>query len=557
MMSFSRDAHAADLEMRAVLFILVAFSYIDGSFDAAERDFVRDVVDELTERRAAELFGAESADRQGALHRWRAHFYQVLSGMEHEVRAHFTESVAEGESTADFVLAKLKLRSFELLGHLHPQNRAPLLSTVDRLMRADGIMHPAEQRFREDLLALLGAKSGHAEPPPEAKAPPGITLEAPRRLAARLPDHDFLRAVEQTRTTDAQTFLRHAAVDMELMRRYEADLAERRSRARGRLAGAHGFGAFAGGEPFLDGHVQVVPPRPGRAYELLVVGDLHGCYANLKAALLQADFFAKVEAYHRAPADHPMPIAVFLGDYIDRGSRSYDGILRTLLRLYLSAPDHVVLLRGNHEHYFESRGRVISPVRPAEAIASISGFAPRELLASYMRLFELLPNLLVFDQLLFVHAGIPREDTLADKWQDLSALNDAEVRLQMAWSDPSDADHVPLSLQRVSTRFAFGRAQYKRFLGRVGCSTMIRGHERVVEGLRAVYAEPGATLLSLFSAGGSESPDLPPESNYREVSPMALLIHHKDGRSTITPFSLDYERYAHPDRNGFLRPPGA
>ena len=139
MMSFSRDAHAADLEMRAVLFILVAFAHIDGSFDGAERGFIRDVVDELSERRADELFGRGAPERADVLPRWKAHFYHVIAGMEHEVRSHLTESVAEGESSSQFVLAKLKLRCFELLGHLAPQNRAPLLQS--------GKLQPQEQAF--------------------------------------------------------------------------------------------------------------------------------------------------------------------------------------------------------------------------------------------------------------------------------------------------------------------------------------------------------------------------------------------------------------------------
>ncbi|MEO7327037.1 MAG: metallophosphoesterase family protein, partial [Minicystis sp.] len=244
---------------------------------------------------------------------------------------------------------------------------------------------------------------------------------------------------------------------------------------------------------------------------------------------------------------------VFLGDYIDRGRRSFDGVLRALLRLHAAAPDNVILLRGNHEHFFESHGRVLSPVRPAEAIGTIAAFAPRELLAAYMRLFEVMPNMLAFERTFFVHAGIPREDTIAQKLHDLSALNDAEIRLQTVWSDPSDADEIPLDLQRANTRFPFGREQYRRFMERIGCTTMIRGHERVVEGLRRVYHDPGALLLSLFSSGGSASPDLPETSNYREVSPMALLLHHRDGATRITPFPIEYERYATPATNAFLQ----
>ena len=82
---------------------------------------------------------------------------------------------------------------------------------------------------------------------------------------------------------------------------------------------------------------------------------------------------------------------------------------------------------------------------------------------------------------------------------------------------------------------------------------MIRGHERVVEGFRTIYDDPDATLLSLFSAGGATNDDLPASSNYREVTPMALTIRHKDGISQLTPFVIDYERYNDPKYNAFFR----
>ena len=55
MMSFNADAAVAEQEMRAVIFILLAFAHIDGDFDARERAFIRDFTDRLVERRADEL----------------------------------------------------------------------------------------------------------------------------------------------------------------------------------------------------------------------------------------------------------------------------------------------------------------------------------------------------------------------------------------------------------------------------------------------------------------------------------------------------------------------
>jgi hypothetical protein len=424
---------------------------------------------------------------------------------------------------------------------------------VDGLIRADGHVHPNEQRFRDELVALFRDEPTQAAPSsPASRRGSAMILDEPRARPPRQVDHPFFRGSEHRYSVDPAIFAHQAAADLEVIRQFEARIWEQRSRGQGRLAGASTFAGFAGQPPFLDGHVYVVPPAPGKEYELLVLGDLHGCYSCLKSAVMQGEFFAKVEAYRASPQRAPFPMLVLLGDYIDRGYLSYDGILRSALRLFLAAPDHVFVLRGNHEHYIVLGDRIESPVRPAEAIRSISAIAPRALLDAHLRLFELLPSMLIFDRTLFVHAGIPREDTAAARLGGLAGLNDPELRQQMTWSDPSDADHVPLELQRANTRFPFGRSQFKRFMARIGCSTMIRGHERVIEGLRTVYSDPEATLLSLFSAGGATNDDLPEASNYREVTPMALTIRHRDGMSRVSPFPIEYARYRDPSVNGFF-----
>lgn len=103
-------------------------------------------------------------------------------------------------------------------------------------------------------------------------------------------------------------------------------------------------------------------------------------------------------------------------------------------------------------------------MRPAEAIHTLSPFVSDEVFARYLRFFEAMPTSLLFDQLLFVHAGI-EDSLLRERWPDLSALNDPDVRFQMLWSDPSASDYVPEELQQASARFAFGRRQFRRFMG--------------------------------------------------------------------------------------------
>ena len=91
----------------------------------------------------------------------------------------------------------------------------------------------------------------------------------------------------------------------------------------------------------------------------------------------------------------------------------------------------------------------------------------------------IVPNVLFFDDIMFVHAGIPRDSDIRAKVVDLAALNDPDLRFQMLWSDPSSADYIPADLQAQNSRFPFGRLQFEAFMKRIGCTMMVRGHEKV------------------------------------------------------------------------------
>jgi hypothetical protein len=552
-MKFSTDSKVAEQQMHAVIFYLTAFGYIDGDFDDSEKTFIRDYIGKLVEQRARDALGDELKEHRDTIERWTKHFLEVFESVDTEIMGHFTESVAEGEDTRQFVLAKLKLRCFELFKQFDEENRQALLGTVDVLMMADGVVHPNEQQFRDELLALLSAPIELDDLDIETVEKGSVVIAPATKLGLREVDHPFFKRGEIDYAKDPATFAKQAENDLVLVDKFEKVLDQQRAKGRGKLAGAKSFAEFAGKEPFLDEHVYVIPPKPGEDYELLVLGDLHGCYSCLKASLMQADFFAKVQAHHDDPQKNPRMMLVLLGDYIDRGKFSYNGILRTVMQLFVTVPEHVFVLRGNHEFYLEVNGKVLAPVRPSEAMTSLQGVAQNDVFAAYMNLFEAMPNMLVFDRTLFVHAGIPREDTFAKNWTDLSSLNHPDIRFQMLWSDPSDADVIPLELQKANARFPFGRKQFKNFMARLGLTTLIRGHERVVEGFRTIYDDPDATLLSLFSAGGKTNDDLPPTSNYREVTPMALTIRYKDGISHLTPFVIDYAHYNDPKYNAFFR----
>lgn len=549
MLTFSNDPILAEQELRAVIYYLTAFGFVDGVYDANEQGFIRAYVRDLIAARAQGASALSPDQRAEAVARWVQHFDEVIDEVAAEIHFHTTEPVAEGEQSHAFVMSRVKLRCFELFRRFDEASRHRLLESANELIMADGVAHPAEIQFRDEVYALLDAPVELDHVAVEVPRAGVVQVAAPRRLPMLREDHEFLASGEWNYARDPAAFARQAERDIFLANKVIERLAARRAQGAGRLAGALDFSAFDGAEPFLDGYVHVLPPKENTETELIVIGDLHGCYSCLKAALLQTDFFAKVERHVADPARNPATKLVLLGDYIDRGRFSYNGVLRAVMQLFLVAPDHVFPLRGNHEYYVELNNRVLAPVRPAEAMMSIQDIAPKAVFETFMRLFEAMPGMLVFDRTLFVHGGIPREDTLAERWRSLESLNDPDIRFQMLWSDPSEADYVPLDLQKATARFPFGRRQFQSFMGRLGLTTMVRGHERVVTGFRQVYDNPEARLLSVFSAGGRTNADLPETSNYREVTPMALTIRHRDGVSEVTPFVIEYERFNDPKYN--------
>lgn len=549
---FSSDPEVAKRQMLAVAFLLTAFGHIDGKFGMAEKRFVQEKIAALVEKRMLEAV-SDPLTRHATTDRVTAQFQRVAATIDREIVSLFSESVAEGESQEQFIHAKITLRCYELLHAFDEGAREVLFEIVDDFILADGVAHPAEEKLRDDLKRLLAEPLEITEYEVlDEESTAYVRLSEEQTLTPNTDDHPFFTRMERAYPRDQLGFAQYAMNDVELVRKVRSTLNEQRAAGAGRLTGVVSFPELAGQEPFLDGHVYVLPPAPNKEYELIVLGDLHGCYSCLKAALMQTDFLAKVQAHANDPENTPDTRLVLLGDYIDRGRFSYDGIMRAIMQLYVTVPNSVYILRGNHEYYLEHQGRILAPVRPAEGMMSLEGIAGDGFFKEYMQLFEDLPTSLAFDRMFFAHAGIPRDASVRDKWQDLSSLNDPDLRFEMMWSDPSDTEAVPDELQKKVARFGYGSSQFRSFMARIGCSTMVRGHERITEGFRATYEFPDASLYTLFSAGGEHCLDLPETSNYREVTPRALTIRWKDGVSTVSPFALDWARYNDSALNRFF-----
>ncbi len=555
MLNFSGDPELAEKQMRAIIFYLTTFGYIDGDFDAAEKSFVRDYIGKLVAHRVKTGAADVAPEIQRELTaKFTAHFHEVFEGIDTEVKELFTEAVARDEDHDKFVHGKLKLRCFEIFQGFDSASQEQLMETIDHLIMADGEAHPAEVKFRAELSALLEAEL-ELELVEDQRAR-SVSIAPPSKLDSERKVHPFFDQFEHHYSRDPETRRRQIEADREVVDRTIALLEKERERGAGKLSGKQNVNEFENEAPFLDGHIQVCPTPPGKRFELTVLGDLHGCYSCLKGALMQSKFFDKVAAYRADPVNTPEPKLVLLGDYIDRGIFSLNGVLRSVLLLYLTAPEHVVVLRGNHEYFVEFKGNIYGGVKPSEAIDTLKPHVDLDVFREYIQLFESLPTALLFGRTMFVHGGIPRDRLFKERFKDLASLNDPDMRFQMMWSDPSTADVIPAELQDQSARFAFGRLQAQRFLQRIGCEALIRGHEKVNEGFARVYDEPNFLLCTLFSSGGKHNNDLPSNSSYRSVTPMALTIHCDGGSTRIVPWEIDYESYNDPERNRFFqRPP--
>ena len=146
-LKFSSDPAVAKQQMLTVVFLLTSFGHMDGKFALSEKRVVQDKIAKLVEERMAEAI-ADPVAREAAIERTTAQFQRVAAQIDREIAALFTESVAEGESTEQFVYAKLALRCYELLRPFDVDTRAQLFELMDELIAADGVAHPNEQRLR-------------------------------------------------------------------------------------------------------------------------------------------------------------------------------------------------------------------------------------------------------------------------------------------------------------------------------------------------------------------------------------------------------------------------
>jgi hypothetical protein len=527
------------VDVEAVIDLLLTIGYVDGLLHEDEKQFIAQYLERVIEHVAT------SPDERTRL---RTRVDTAYERLDKEIAALAAEVVAAGDNK--FMKNRLKVRAVARFRGFPPADQKVALDLFEHVMQTDGSISDHERELHDELRAYFHATPSLPDAAPPEPPPDMLAIEPPADLPLAAMGHPLLDAIEQPYPADAAAFATAVSSDYQLVFQAITVWERQRSRGNGRLAGVTDVTQFPPGVRFLDGHVHVL--RPNGPTELVVLGDVHGCYSCLKAAVLQSGFIDKAHAFQRDPS-LPYPLLVLLGDYLDRGRFSFEGVLRAALHLLVSLPEHVILLRGNHEFLVRHGEGIASAVMPAEALPALAARAPIDVLEAYRHLFDHMPTSFLFERTMFVHGGIPRDDTLADRYRDLSSLDDSVLRFEMMWADPVNTDHVPVALQRESPRFTFGRDQFRSFMARVGLDTVIRGHEQVDAGFATTYDLGRHRLHTLFSAGGRENNDLPEQSRYRDVTPMALSIRWDNGVATGRPWPIAYPAFCHPQHNGLYR----
>ncbi|MCS7124459.1 MAG: serine/threonine protein phosphatase [Candidatus Bathyarchaeota archaeon] len=224
--------------------------------------------------------------------------------------------------------------------------------------------------------------------------------------------------------------------------------------------------------------------------EALVMSDLHGDLESLIDILEDSQFFQKM-------SQDPNAVAVFLGDYGDRGPYSAE-VYHVVLRLKLQFPRQVVLLRGNHEG---PEDLMASPHDLPWQFEARFGAEWEEAYTRIRELFNCLYNaVIVDDRYLMVHGGPPPQAKTLEDLAYAHIKHPKESLLEdLLWSDPTDIISETCASPRGAGKL-FGQKVTDAAIKTFGVKIIVRGHEPCMEGYKVGHK---GKILTLFSRRGA------------------------------------------------------
>jgi protein phosphatase len=213
--------------------------------------------------------------------------------------------------------------------------------------------------------------------------------------------------------------------------------------------------------------------------DIKLVGDIHG----------NADDLLRIFERCGYPPDTRY---LFLGDYVDRGLYSIEA-LTLLFSLKCKYPEHLYMLRGNHETY---------------SIAASYGFLnecrqkfSRHLFIEFSEVFQNLPIAAVIDGAIFcVHGGLSPLLADLESFERLPKPTSllTGVFTDMLWSDPSPGatDFAP---SPRGLGYVFGEECVNLFLDQNNLQLMVRSHECCPYGVDWPFGRAGK-CVTVFSS---------------------------------------------------------
>lgn len=223
--------------------------------------------------------------------------------------------------------------------------------------------------------------------------------------------------------------------------------------------------------------------------EALIVGDLHGDLESLVDIIKGSNFLEKMTENQDA-------IAIFLGDYGDRGAYSAE-IYYTVLKLKLLFPEQIILMRGNHE------GPEDLLASPHDLPMQFKAKFDENWTDAYAKIRELFAKLYnavhVEERYLIVHGGLsPKLSTVEDLAYAHVTHPKQRFLEDILWSDPNDVVKDVYPSPRGAGKL-FGKNITDKILKKLKVKILIRGHEPSREGFKIDH---GGRVLTLFSRRG-------------------------------------------------------
>lgn len=213
---------------------------------------------------------------------------------------------------------------------------------------------------------------------------------------------------------------------------------------------------------------------------ILVCGDIHGQFEDL---------IRLFELHGNCPTQQYL----FLGDYVDRGSKSVETIIYLFL-FKLKYPERLCLIRGNHEsrqttqiygfftecqHKFEGDSRVYHAL---------------------MRVFDLLPiGAVIENQQLNIHGGLSPSFMNLDQLKVFNRFQEIPSDgpfCDLVWSDP-DPNLEGFHLSPRGAGYLFGGDIVEKFLHRNNLIHLSRAHQLCMDGYQELFRN---TLTTIWSA---------------------------------------------------------